>query len=492
MQSIWTKDVRLPQKQKLASDMRADAAVIGAGMAGILTATLLAQQGLSTVVLEANTIAGGVTQGTTAKITSQHNLIYKKLIDSFGEEKAARYAAANQNAVAKYKQIIDQNKIDCDFEQKNAYVYSLDDPEIIQNEVAAAQRSGIPASFTDKTGLPFRIAGACMFPDQAQFHPLRFIYALADNLTVFEHTVANEIYGKEIRTDKGNVRADFIVVATHYPFINVPGYYFLKMHQQRSYFIALENASPVDGMYIEAGGDGFSFQDYQNLLLLGGANHRTGENKDGGKYDIIRNAGKKWYPGANEKAFWSAQDCMTLDGAPYIGRYALTTPELYVATGFNKWGMTGSMAAAMILSDMIAGKKNDWADVFSPQRVDILPSAKNFASNAAEVVSALADEIFQVPKETLDQIKTGEAGIAESHGEKVGVYKSEDGKAHIVSTKCTHLGCQLAWNPDENTWDCPCHGSRFDMDGNVIGNPAMKGLWGNDKLSRSQQEEEVF
>jgi glycine/D-amino acid oxidase-like deaminating enzyme/nitrite reductase/ring-hydroxylating ferredoxin subunit len=472
--------------------MRADAAVIGAGMAGILAATLLAQQGLKTVVLEAKTIAGGVTQGTTAKITSQHNLIYKKLIDAFGEEKAAQYAAANQNAIAKYKEIIDQNGIDCDFEQKNAFVYSLDDPKIIQSEVNAAQRIGIPAAFTEKTGLPFGTAGACMFPDQAQFHPLKFIAALAEGLTILEHTMAKEIDGKEIHTDGGTLHADFIVVATHYPFINMPGYYFLKMHQQRSYFIALENASPVDGMYIEAGGDGFSFRDYKNLLLLGGANHRTGENKDGGKYDIIRKTGGEWYPGATEKAFWSAQDCMTLDGVPYIGRYALTTPDMYVATGFNKWGMTGSMAAAMILADMIAGRKNEWADVFSPQRMDILPSAKNFASNAAETVSALADEIFMVPKETLAQIKEGDAGIVESHGEKVGVFRSEDGQAHIVTTKCAHLGCQLAWNPDENTWDCPCHGSRFDTDGNVIGNPAMKGLWGNKKLSRSQQNKEVF
>lgn len=476
MESIWKENIAFPQREKLRSDIRADAAVIGAGMAGLLTAYLLKEKGINTVVIDGEGTAGGVTQNTTAKITSQHGLIYEKLINGFGNEKARQYAQANQKAIKKYQEIIAQKNIDCGFEQKSAALYSLDDPDTIQNEIAAAQSLGIPADFTADVPLPFKIKGAEIFPDQAQFHPLQFIQTLSGGLQIFEHTWARSIEKNEIITDHGKITAEAIVVATHYPFINAPGYYFMKVHQERSYVLALDNAMQVNGMYKDAGQGGYSFRNYGNILLLGGGGHRTGENKEGGKYDLLRQAGKNWFPQATEKTFWSAQDCMTVDGVPYIGQYSITTPRMYVATGFNKWGMTGSMVSAMILSDMIAGVQNEYADVFSPQRMDIAASAKTFLQNTAEVVSGLANEIFEIPGEELEEIKNGEGGIVEHEGQKVGVYKTENGEVHIVSTKCSHLGCQLEWNPDEKSWDCPCHGSRFDYNGDVINNPAMKGL----------------
>lgn len=476
MESIWKENIVFPERQQLRNDIRADVAVIGAGLAGLLTAYLLREKGILAVVIEGGTTAGGVTHNTTAKITSQHDLIYRKLISDFGQEKAGRYAQANQKAIKKFEDIITRDHIDCNFEHASAYAYTLEDPESIQNEVVAAQSLGIPADFTTDVKLPFIVKGAEVFPDQAQFHPLKFIRALSEGLDIYEHTWARSIEKNEIKTDQGKITADSIVVATHYPFINVPGYYFMKVHQERSYVLALENAMQVGGMYKGVDQDGYSFRNYGSILLLGGGGHRTGENKEGGKYGQLRQAAKNWFPQAAEKTFWSAQDCMTVDNVPYIGQYSIATPNMYVATGFKKWGMTGSMVSAMILSDMISGQKNEYADVFSPQRMDIGASAKTFLHNTAEAVSGLASEIFEIPGEKLGGIKNGEGGIVEYEGHKAGVYKTQSGETHIVSTRCTHLGCQLEWNPDEKSWDCPCHGSRFDYRGDVLNNPAMKGI----------------
>ncbi len=476
MESIWKENISLRERQQLQEDIRADVAVIGAGMAGLLTACLLQEKGIQVVVIDGDAIAGGVTQNTTAKITSQHDLIYKKLITDFGQEKASQYAQANQKAIKKYEEIISKKSIDCDFENKSAYLYTSEDPELIHNEIAAAQSLGIPAQFVTDVNLPFKIKGAEVFTDQAQFHPLKFIRAISEELDIYEHTWARRVEKNEITTDHGKIIADSIVVATHYPFINVPGYYFLKTHQERSYFLALENAMQVNGMFKSIDKDGNSFRNYGSILLLGGGKHRTGDNKEGGKYEDLRKLAKNWFPQATEKTCWSAQDCMTVDDIPYIGQYSISTPNMYVATGFKKWGMTGSMVSAMILTDMIAGEKNEYADVFSPQRMDIAASAKTFLQNTAEVVSGLASEIFEIPNEKLGEIKNGEGAIVDYKGQKAGVYKTESGEVHIVSTKCAHMGCQLEWNPDEKSWDCPCHGSRFDYRGNVINNPAMKGV----------------
>lgn len=475
MESIWKQETQLPDREPLRSDLSVDACVIGAGMAGLLTAYFLKEKGLNTVVIDADRIAGGVTQNTTAKITSQHGLVYNKMLHGLGEEKTRGYASANQAAIQKFKDLVSENAIDCDFETLPAYLYSLDNKKELEEEVEAARQAGIDAQFADELPLPFRTAGAVLFPDQAQFHPLKFVAAVSRGLTVYEYTAAQKIEESTVYTQNGNIRARFIVVATHYPFINAPGFYFMKMHQQRSYVLALRNAIQVSGMYRDANQDGLSFRNYKDMLILGGGNHRTGENA-GGKYELLRQAQQNWFPESQEVCAWSAQDCMTLDSIPYIGPYSIATPNWYVATGFNKWGMTGSMVSATILSNLIAGIKCEYADVFSPQRIDIAASAKKFLENTATVVEGLTKEIFEIPAEDLAAIQNGDAGIVEHIGHKMGVYKTEKGEVHVVSTKCTHLGCQVDWNPDEKSWDCPCHGSRFDYKGDLISGPAMKGI----------------
>lgn len=476
MKSVWSESCKFRKREALNKDIKTDVLVIGAGIAGILTAYMLKQKGREVVLIDAAEIASGNTKNTTAKITSQHDLIYSKLITEFGEEKARQYAKANELAIKKYKEIIEDKRIECDFEEKPAYVYSLNEVDVLKEEVEAAKNLGIDAEFVQEANLPFKIKGAVKFNNQAQFNPLKFLKGISNELVIYENTRALEIKENLVVTSGGNITANNIVVATHYPIMNAPGYYFMKMHQERSYVLALENTSEIDGMYIDLNKEGYSFRTYNNLLLLGGISHRTGENEEGGSYDELRKVAKRLYPKAKEKYYWSAQDCMTIDGIPYIGRYSSETPNIYVATGFNKWGMTSSMVSAMIISDMILEKENDFSEIFSPRRFDLSLSINNIANDLIETAKNFIAQKVYIPSSEIEHIKNGHGGIIEYNGEKVGVYKNKEGKEFFVSTKCTHLGCQLSWNADELTWDCPCHGSRFDYKGRLIGSPATKDL----------------
>ncbi|HIZ56702.1 MAG TPA: FAD-dependent oxidoreductase [Firmicutes bacterium] len=476
MESIWSQTQSMPEKPFLPGNIEVEAAVIGGGMAGILTAWYLKEAGIDAVVLEADQIASGQTKNTTAKITAQHGLIYQKLIDSLGIDSAKKYANANLQAIKAYRDIIASLKIDCDFQELPSYIYSVLDAETLQEETKAAQKLGIPAEFTLQTSLPFPIKGAVCFSKQAQFHPLKFLSVLADQLDIYTQTRVQKVEDNRIQTNRGIVQAKYIVFTCHYPFQLTPGFYFMRMHQERSYVLALENAGQMNGMYLGIDPDGLSFRHHGDFLLLGGGGHRTGENRMGGRYDTLRQVARKFWPESLEKGHWSAQDCMPLDGVPYIGQFAASVPNWYVATGFGKWGMTSSMVAALGIRDLITGHKNPDLEVFSPQRFTPAASAGTFLDNSLHAVRDLSRRILAPPREELDALPNGHGGIVEYQGEKVGVYKDETGKVFAVSIKCPHLGCQLEWNPDEKSWDCPCHGSRFDYHGRLLDDPAQEGL----------------
>ena len=407
MKSVWSESCNFGKREELNGDIRVDVLVIGAGIAGILTGYILSQRGRDVVLIEKDKITSGNTKNTTAKITSQHYLIYDKLISEFGEEKARKYAKANELAIKKYKEIIEERRIDCDFEEVPAFVYSLNEVDLIKKEVEAAKRVGIDAEFVDKINLPLDIKGAVKFNNQAQFNPLKFLVDITKELKIYENTRAIKVEDNIVETNKGKIIANEIVVATHYPIINVPGFYFMKMHQERSYVIALENAQKVDGMYIDYESNGYSFRD---------------------------------------------------------------------ATGFNKWGMTSSMVSAMIISDLITQQENDFSEIFSPHRFDLSLSIKNVAKDMATTAKNFIAQKVYIPSSEIEHIKNGHGGIVKYDGQKVGVYKDDDGKIFTVSPKCSHLGCELHWNADESTWDCPCHGSRFDYKGNLIDSPAIKNI----------------
>lgn len=430
MKSLWGKTWEQPSFPALDGDMSTDVLIIGGGMAGVLCAYQLHCAGVPYVLVESETIGSGITKNTTAKITSQHGLIYDKLISKFGVERAKQYLAANEAALQRYRALC--RNIDCGFEEKAAYTYSRDDRGKIERELTALNTLGVSAEFVDGIPLPFPVAGAVKFPNQAQFHPLKFISGIAMGLHIYEHTRVRELIGTTAVTDHGRICAEKIIVATHFPFLNKHGSYFLKLYQHRSYVIALQNAADVDGMYLDEAQAGMSFRNYENLLLMGGGAHRTG--KKGGGWQELREFARRYYPQAEEQYHWATQDCMSLDGVPYIGPYSASTTDLYVATGFNKWGMTTSMVSAMILSDLVQGKENPYQEVFSPSRSILHPQ---LAINGFETVVNLLTP---------------------------------------TAKRCPHMGCALKWNPMEHTWDCPCHGSRFTEKGKLIDNPATGNL----------------
>lgn len=476
MESIWNREIRFPARGLLDSDLEVDTAVIGGGLAGILIAYFLQRKGIPAIVLEANQVGSGQTGNTTAKITCQHDMIYDKLIRNFGLERARQYASANQAAIAAYEALIREKGIDCQMESIPTYLYSETSDGSLKRETAAAQRLGIAAEFTTDTTLPFPVKGAVRFAHQAQFHPLKFLKAIASEVTVYEQTSVQRVEDHMLVTNRGNVQAAHIVFACHYPFVNVPGLYFARMHQERSYVLALRQAQQLDGAYLGVDPGGLSLRNVGELLLLGGEGHRTGANPAGNQYEHLMRSARRWYPHSVEVARWSAQDCMTMDGVPYIGRYSRSRPDWFVATGFQKWGMTSSMVSAMLISDLISGEKNEYEDVFSPQRFHLRASAKTLVTDLGQSVKGLTKGAVGITLKTLDSLPNGHGGMVRVNGKKVGAYKDEVGRVYLVSPRCPHLGCQLEWNPAERSWDCPCHGSRFDFTGRLISGPAQKDI----------------
>lgn len=442
MKSIWTEDTEIRKREALKEDMETEAVVIGAGLAGILTAYYLGQAGIRTVVLEADRIGSGQTKNTTAKITSQHNLLYEKMIRTFGHGMAAHYARANEAAIDEYERLIAEKGIACDFTRGPACLYSRTEEQLLRQEAEAAKSLGIEASFRTDCELPFAVAGVTLFNRQARFHPLRFLGRMAEEVEVYEGTRVLKVKGGRVETDRGCVTAKHIVFASHFPFVNVPGYYFARMRQERSYVVALKGAEEIEGMYLGIDRDGLSFRVQGNLLLLGGGSHRTGMNKENGargcKYEMLRRRAQEIYPGSQEVAHWSAQDCMTLDALPYIGRFSRRNPGWYVATGFGKWGMTTAMVGARVLTALISGRDCPEADIFSPRRRFTARAAGELAIHGAYTVKGLIKHLLP-------------SGCP----------------------NCPHMGCRLEWNPDEQSYDCPCHGSRFDGEGRLLDGPAQ-------------------
>ncbi len=476
MTSLWHETAHFSPRPTLEGDIETEAAVIGGGMAGILTAAMLEEAGVRTVVLEADRVGSGQTGGTTAKVTAQHGTIYRRLEEHLGGENAALYAQANQEAVERYEKLIRDRDISCGWQRLPAYLYSMTGDPALEAETAAQERAGLPVCLTEHTALPFPVKGAARCDRQGQFHPLQFLFALSEGLTVYEHTRALSVEGGEVRTDHGAVRAGAVIFACHFPFLNMPGYYFARMHQERSYVLALRGAPAVEGMYYSVDAGGLSLRQAGDYLLVGGGGHRTGENKSGGQYDALSRSSALLFPGAREAFRWSAQDCVTLDGLPYIGQFSAATPRWYVATGFAKWGMTSAMVSAVLIRDLLTGKDNPYAGLFSPQRFTPAASMDELVKNSVHAARDWGREWFTPGRADFEALPLGHGGIVDREGKKVGVYKSPEGDVFLIDPCCPHMGCQLEWNPEEKSWDCPCHGSRFDVRGGLLTGPAQAGL----------------
>ncbi len=488
----WMSSTPPSNYPALDKDIKADAVIIGGGIVGITLGYLLKKEGLRVAIIEAGHIVQGATGHTTAKITSQHDLVYDKLIKQHGKEKAQQYAEANEYAIKFIEELVGDKKIDCDFSKESAFVYTQSDEYIqkIKNEVDAAASLGNKASFAEKLPLPFDIKAAVRFDNQAQFHPRKYLLELAkdipgDNSFIFEQSRAVKFHegnSATVITENGHrVTAENMIIASHFPAYGGNGYYFARMYPERSYAIGLKVKEKFPGgMYITAEQPARSlrYTPYQDgeLIIVGGEHHKTGQGPNTNiHYENLISFASDIYEVIDIPFRWSTQDYTTLDDVPYVGNITANSSNIYIATGFKKWGMSNGTASAILIKDLIVKGESPWVPVYEPSRFKADPMIKNFATTNVDVAKHLiGDKLKPLPKDI--DIALGEAKVVAHDGKKVGLYKDKNGKIHVVEPVCTHMGCDLSWNAAELSWDCPCHGSRFTYEGDIIEGPALKSL----------------
>ena len=471
---------------------RVDAVVVGAGIFGLTTAVLLRRQGLTVAVLEAGRVCSGVTGYTTAKVTALHGLIYADLERSFGEVGARVYAEANQAAVEQIAGLVEELGIDCDFERRPAITYTEDPRRVdaVRREAEVAAKVGLPATFTTETDLPFDVLGAVQLTGQAQFHPRKFCVALAEwlnanDVAVHEMTrvldVEEDSDGCTVGTGAGPLAAAHVVLATHLPMVD-PAAFFARSHPERSYVISATIGGAVpDGMYLSADEPTRSVRPLvagSQEVLLGGEGHKVGQDPDTReRYAALEAWARERFDVVSVDHRWSAQDYVAADHVPYIGALTRGSTRRHTATGFAKWGMTNGMVAATIISDRIGGTPNPWARLFDSTRLNPGGAAKDFVTENLNVAKRFfGDRLAALRAPGVDTLAPGEGRVADVDGNKMAVHRDDDGELHVLSARCTHLGCFVTWNTAERSWDCPCHGSRFDVDGQVIQGPAVRDL----------------
>ena len=493
--SYWVESTPKTNYNSISADITTDVLIIGGGITGIFTAYMLSESGLSISIVEADKMAMGVTANTTAKITSQHGLLYNYLLNSFGFETAKGYLDSNEEAIKTISDIIKKENINCDFISQDAYVYTCDKSNTskIVDEVSSVTSLGLKAEYVTNSPLPFPIEAAIKFPNQAQFHPRKYLLSLLKvlekkNVNLYENSqVTNIKHIKdkyEITVNDKKITAKYLVMASHYPIKNFPGMYFIKMYQDASYAIGVELEKNVfDGMYISCDTPATSFRNTpldngKKLLIVGGASHKTGDtNVDiESSYTNLENYIKSIYPKAKIKYRWMTEDCVSLDKIPYIGEFSKFLPNMYVATGYKKWGMTTSHVAAKIISDKIMGKENPYEKIYTATRLEPIKNSKEFGNMLKQSVYSLAINKGSKPIISYTELENDNGGVVDYKGEKLGIYKDKNGKMFAVVPYCKHLGCELSWNNLEKTWDCPCHGSRYDYMGKIITEPTTKSL----------------
>ncbi len=443
--SLWSEGRQRAEHTPLAEDVSVDVAVVGAGIVGLTTALLLEREGASVAVLEMRHVAAGATGYNTAKLSSLHGLTYASLAAKHDVDMARAYGEANEAGIARVFEVAEELGIDCDLRRKPNYTYSEDAAEAgkLREEVEVARELGLPASFTEELDLPFAVAGAVRFDDQAEFHPVKYADGLAAALRgpLHERTRVTGLDSGTLSTAGGaRVRADHVVVATHLSFLD-RGLYFARCHAERSYVVAGRKRDAPAGMYLSTESPAHSIRAHGEWLLVGGESHKTGQADAAERYARLEAWARERF-GLEPELRWATQDQMPVDNVPYVGRHDPVSRGLWVATGFKKWGLAMGTAAAELLTAQVRGRDHPWAELFDPNRVRARASAPSFAKENANVAARFA-------------------------GDRV---------TKRGNPRCTHLGCLLDWNGAEETWDCPCHGSRFAASGEVIEGPAVRRL----------------
>ena len=492
-ESYWRTDIEFPEFPSLEEDLHVDVVIVGGGITGLTSAYLLVNEGLKVAVLEAGILMNGTTGHTTAKITAQHDLIYDEFIHNIGRSNARLYYEANSEALTFIKETINLHKIDCDFSTQDAYIYATTEKyaKKIEKEAVAYEKIGIDGGLVDTIPFDIDIQNALVMKDQAQFHPTKYLVHLIGLITekgglIFENTTAVNIETGEqptVLTREGpRVTANQVLVCSHFPFYEGLGLYSTRMHADRSYALAVKTKKKFPGgIYISADEPNRSLRAVQikgeEMVLIVGENHKTGQGIETMEhYKALEAFGEEVF-GLEEIVYrWSAQDLITLDKLPYIGEITPGQPNILIATGYRKWGMSNGTAAALLFRDMIVGTENTFQKLYTPSRFYAHPSLKNFLVENANVVGQLIKGKLDSPKTSPESLIKGEGAVITMDGHRKGAYRDDEGQLHIVDTTCTHIGCEVEWNNGDRTWDCPCHGSRFSHTGEVIEGPAEKPL----------------
>ncbi|UOQ45229.1 FAD-dependent oxidoreductase [Halobacillus salinarum] len=503
---MWRQDIHIPDFTALKENAQTEVLVVGAGITGVTTALLLAQAGKQVTLLEAGKILNGTSGHTTAKVTAQHGLIYHELIQHFGLEKASLYYQAQVQAQSLIEKQIHDLNISCDWKIEDACLYSETDEGAreLEKEYQAYKQLGIPGSLHDTIDVDIDMTKSLVMNHQASFHPLKYLTALVDELLrlggqLYEDTEAVDVTEEDtVQVSLANgavVTCDQLVCCTHFPFYDGKALYFSRMYAERSYLIAIEPEKDCpDGMYLSVDEPKRSIRPAQfndkPVLLIGGESHRTGEGTDTRfHYRALEEFAAEAFGIKNVLFRWSAQDLTTLDKVPYIGPINRNNKQVFVATGYRKWGMTNGTLAAHINTEYVLGEESLFHSLFKPSRFKADPSMKQFLSQNFNVAAHLVEGKLELVGNRPEALKKGEGGVVQWKGERAGAYKDEDGTLYVLDTTCTHMHCEVEWNSAERTWDCPCHGSRFSFDGTVMEGPAKKPL---QEIPFSSTEELTF
>lgn len=478
-------------------DADVDVAVLGGGIAGLTTAYALAREGRRDVlVVEAGRIVEGVTGYTTAKVSVAHNLVYADLVDRFDAATARGYAESQSAALHWVREAVQRERIDCELETVPSLVYteSSDERSSIESEVAAARACGLAAELVTDSPLPYPISAGVRLADQAQFHPRKYLLALAERFVaaggrIAEGTRALDVTPGEpcvVETDHGQVRAREVVVATHYPFLD-RGLLFSRLAPYRDLVVAAAVDADRDPGVIaistgaEPGGTHSvrtaPLDEGRRLLVVTGGQYKTGTTSDvQTQYEHLAEWVRDRFPGAEVTHHWSTQDTSSVDRLPYVGRLPNSGDHVWVATGFSAWGMTGGTLAGTLLTDLLQGRASRWAEMYDPGRADLGPSVKEVVKENLGVAKELVKGVATAEVGSPDALALGQAGVFLGRHGRTAAFRDESGLVHAVSARCTHLGCTVRFNNAERSWDCPCHGSRFALDGSVLQGPAVEPL----------------
>ena len=475
MQSIWNGVKESDHKLSLDKDIKRDIVIVGGGISGLLMGYRLMQSGREATLIEANTLYSGVTHNTTAHLDAMQGYVYSDLIKT-SPQKAKLYFQSQLDAIEEYQKIIDTYKIDCDFKRLDSFMFTINDMKKLEEEYNALKEIGADVELVKEKMLNIDIQGAIKLKNQAQFHPIKFLEKLPKEYEIIENTRVLKVDTKNkiLYTQKAEIHANIIIIATGFPIIDIPGFYFLKMYKSSSYSIAFKGAK-LDAVYQSDLENGLTYRGYDDYVIMGGLDHRTGRLNHKDKFNRLREKAELSFGKELEYTHtWTANDCITADGVPYAGQYSKSRKDIYVMTGYNKWGMTNSMASSKVICDLITQKPNKFIDLFSPQRKKTNPA--HCVVNLLSTVKNLVFKPVSFPDRNVDALKPGEGDIVLYEGRKKAVYRDLDNRLYVVEPLCSHLKCQLKFNSETKTWDCPCHGSRFDIYGKIVVSPTTKNL----------------